>query len=81
MFSVSPPGIGGHRTDTMPPVITREISPTGRLLKKSIELFITAAARKHSERRRLTWVPDPAVPLSFRLLEREHERFIFAAAR
>jgi hypothetical protein len=24
MFSVSPPGIGGHRSDTMPPVITRK---------------------------------------------------------
>jgi len=29
MFSVSPPGIGGHRSDAMPPVITRKNLPDG----------------------------------------------------
>ena len=29
MFSVSPPGIGGHRSDAMPPVVTRKNLPDG----------------------------------------------------
>src|SRR5688572_1344548 len=29
MFSVSPPGIGGHRSDAMPPVVTRKNLPAG----------------------------------------------------
>ena len=29
MFSVSPPGIGGHRSDAMPPVVTRTNLPDG----------------------------------------------------
>ena len=29
MFSVSPPGMGGHRSDAMPPVVTRQNLPDG----------------------------------------------------
>lgn len=29
MFSVAPPGIGGHRSDAMPPVVTRKNLPDG----------------------------------------------------
>jgi hypothetical protein len=33
-FSVSPPGIGGHRSDAMPPVVTRKNLPDGSFLEE-----------------------------------------------
>jgi len=34
MFSVSPPGIGGHRSDAMPPVISRKYLADGSLVEE-----------------------------------------------
>jgi len=33
-FSVSPPGIGGHRSDAMPPVVTRKNLPDGSFIEE-----------------------------------------------
>src|SRR5262249_21180304 len=35
MFNVSPPGSGGHRTDVLPPVYKRRITPNGEVIDEA----------------------------------------------
>ena len=67
MFSVSPPGIGGHRSDAMPPVISRKNLPDGSFSEEVYAPVYFGGGPDPQRAQKITLVPGSSnsIELSF----------------
>jgi hypothetical protein len=78
VFSISPPGLGGHRSDAMPPVVSRRNLDDGTFIEEVYAPVYFGGGTDPQRAQKIDVAPDRASLLNSPLPVHAHGRFTFA---